>query len=107
MTNLSPIALTTRQLQTAPLARRADVLEAIAGSFVTAGQREKDEALLRRALALSEELLSMLPAGWPGRFRHVRVAGFARLGLFAITGKAGDRLEALRLLRDSHTPGFS
>ncbi len=99
--------LTARQLQTAPLARRADVLEAIAGSFLTAGHQEKDEALLRQALALSDELLSMLPADLPGRFLHVRLAGFARLGLWTITGKAEDRLEALRLLRESHTPGFT
>lgn len=99
--------LAAPQLQTVPLARRADVLEAIAGSFITAGQQHKDEALLRRSVAISEDLLSMLPDDWPGRFRQVRMAGYARLCLWAITGEAGDRREALRLLRESHTPGFT
>jgi hypothetical protein len=65
-----------------------------------------DKALVRRSVVLSEDLLSLLPADWPGRFQQVRLAGYARLALFAITGEAVDRLEALRLLRESHTPGF-
>jgi hypothetical protein len=93
--------LAARQLQTAPLARRAEVLQAIAGSFVRTGDQHEDEALLRRAVAISEDLLSVLPGDWPGRFRPLRIAGYAWLCLSVITGEAGDRRKAYHRLSES------
>jgi hypothetical protein len=94
-------------LDSVPIARRAEILEDAAGCFYAHFDTSGDVGALRRCVEIRRRLLAALPGDWPGRLLQLRLTGQCLLRLWAATGEESDRVEALRLLREGHAPGFT
>jgi hypothetical protein len=96
--------LTSPLLEAMPIARRVEILEDAAGCFYAHFDTSGDVGALRRCVEIRRRLLAALPGDWPARPHQLRLTGQCLLRLWAATGEADDRVEALRLLREGNAP---